>query len=105
MKSDKKYIQRDPDCAWRMIDGSVLIVKMKEAGGSRVFTLNKTGTAIWEFVDGKHTESEIAAHVRDRFEFQEEADIDADVREFTDKLISRGLFIEDPQPIMKEGPA
>jgi hypothetical protein len=102
VESDNNYVQRDQSCAWRMIDGSVLIVKVKEAGGSRVFTFNKTGTAIWEFADGQHTESDIAAYLKDRFNLHDQTDVAADVHNFTANLVSRGLVEVAPSPFSEK---
>jgi hypothetical protein len=92
MKSTDKYIRRDPNCVWRVIDKNALIVKIEDTGGSRVYTLNKTGTAIWESMNGKQTVDEIIANVRNKFACPKTADIAADVHVFTDRLINRGLF-------------
>lgn len=102
MKSTNKYIRRDPNCVWRVIDKDALIVKIEDADGSSVFTLNKTGTAIWESMDGRHTKNDLVAHIRDKFICPETADIAADVHVFTDRLICRGLFEEKSKPMTKK---
>lgn len=102
MKSTNKYIRRDPNCVWRVIDKSALIVKIEGADGSSVFTLNKTGTAIWESMDGRHTKDDLVAHIRDKFICPEMVDVAEDVHVFTDRLICRGLFEEKSKPTDKK---
>jgi hypothetical protein len=105
MGSAKQYIWRDPNCVWRVIDENALIIKIKDDYDSSVYTLNKTGTAIWESTDGSYTESDIIAKLQERFLCPETADIAADVRLFTDGLISRGLVEvkSSPMTVMEKG--
>jgi hypothetical protein len=102
MKSTNKYLWRDPNCVWRVIDKSALIVKINDANGSSVFTLNKTGTAIWESTGGNYNVDDIVAHIRDRFACPETADVATDVHVFTDRLISRGLVELKSKPISEK---
>ena len=101
MKSTNKYIRRDPNCVWRVIDKNALIVKKNDTGGSNVFTLNKTGTAIWESTDGRHTEDDLVAHIRDKFICPETVDVAAEVHFFLDRLIRRGLINKDSRPVVE----
>lgn len=47
----------NPEAAHRLIDGQAIIVLPRE---SEVMVLNEVGSAIWELVDGRRQEEEIA---------------------------------------------
>ncbi len=102
MKSTDASVRRDSNCVWRVIGDNALIVKIKTADDNSVFTLNKTGTAIWQSMDGGKTEDEIVAHVRASFLCPEGTDIVADVQEFTGRLMSDGLLETKSTPTSKE---
>ena len=99
MKSTNKYVKRDPDCVWRVIDDNALIVRIREGRGCGVFTLNKTGTAIWESTDGQHSVDDVIARIRDNFVCPQATDVAADVHDFMNRLVCDGLLeaISEPQ--------
>ncbi len=88
-----RFVRRDPDCAYRVIDREALVVKVSGDDGSRVFTLNRAGTVIWELADGAHTVSDMEAAVQTRFEIEDGAAVRRDIEEFIGELERRGIAL------------
>lgn len=92
MKSADHYIKRNPDCAFRVIDNQALIVKVLDGQGNKVFSLNRTGTVIWELANGRRSLSQIIGHMRKKFDIEDEVQLQADVDAFAEELIRRDLL-------------
>ena len=83
--TQEKYLIRHSSTAYRIIDGVAMIVGGSE---SKLRTLNKAGTLIWELADGKHSLSEIINQICQDFEVDyttAASDTDAFVRELESK--------------------
>ncbi len=85
LSSDKIY-KPSPVAAFRKISGQTVIV---HTGEDRLITLNETGTAIWERLDGRTTQA-IAEEMADLFEVSKEQAL-ADALDFLNYMKARGL--------------
>lgn len=92
MKLSNQYLRRNPDCAFRTIDNLALIVKVSKGEGNKVFSLNRTGTVIWELANGQRSLGQIAGQVGKRFAIGDEAQLQVDVNAFAEELIQRDLL-------------
>lgn len=97
--ADSRYVGRNPDCAYRVIDGEALIVKVAGEEGNRVFTLNRSGTVVWELADGGLTSAEISERLKERFEVPDTGCVTGDIDEFIDDLVQRGMVVTASQPL------
>ena len=82
------------DIVGREIEGEIVIVPLVAGiGGAddELYTLNDTGRAIWQRLDGKRTLREVAASLLDAFEASE-AQLEADVLSFADEMAQRGIL-------------
>lgn len=71
----------------RIADESVLVPIANNVGDlSSIYTLNETGTRIWELLDGERQVGEIAGLLTDEYDVPEDA-ARADVSEFIDELL------------------
>lgn len=92
MELNDRYVKRDPDCAFRIIDNLALVVKISQGDGNKVFSLNKTGTVIWQYADGTHSVAQIVSLIKDEFDVDKEIELEAEVIDFTEELIKRNLL-------------
>ena len=84
------------DVVAREIEGELIIVPLASGIGDmedELFTLNETGRAIWDRLDGKKNLQEIAAELRVEFEAKAE-DIEQDVVGLTAELLKRRMLVE-----------
>ena len=72
--------------AYRKIAGQMVLVETQE---DRLLTLNETGSAIWELLDGR-TVDEIAAEIHRLFEVEPKQALQ-DTIEFVETMEQRGL--------------
>ncbi|MBI5486676.1 MAG: PqqD family protein [Deltaproteobacteria bacterium] len=87
---DGRRFRRDPDVAFRVIDGQAVIVV---PATQSMHTLNDVGTFIWERCEGR-TVDEVVALLVEEFEVDDataRADLDAFARELGEK---RMLVVE-----------
>lgn len=81
----------------REIEGEIIIVPMISGLGdlnSEMYTLNKTGFAIWEKLDGRTTLNKIIDALA--IEFNTSFDqIENDVLEIMQELFNKGLIVEN----------
>jgi hypothetical protein len=73
--------------ASRVIDGQAVVIQPALA---EVSMLNEVGSAVWEAIDGRTAEDEIARRIADAFEV-ESATAAEDVGGFLDELAAAGL--------------
>ena len=58
-----KYPIREENLAYRVIDGSAIIINTDSLEDSIVHFLNIVGTRIWELCDGKTSVKDIISHI------------------------------------------
>jgi hypothetical protein len=95
------YFAKSSAIASRVLGDEAIIMSTID---STLFSLNATGTAIWEAADGKTPLDRIIEEkVCAEFEVPiAEARVDA--REFVEKLAEHGILQVSDQPIVKETP-
>jgi len=84
------------DVVAREIEGELIIVPLTSGIGDmedELFTLNETGRAIWDRLDGKKNLKEIVAELRNEFE-DEAGEIEQDVVGLTAELLNRKMLVE-----------
>ncbi len=82
------------DVVAREIEGEIVIVPLTAGIGDaddELYTLNDTGRAVWQRLDGKRTLREVAASLTEEFEASA-AELEADVLGFADELVQRGIL-------------
>ncbi len=83
------------DIVARVIEGEVVIVPLVAGVGDadgELYTLNPTGQAIWQKLDGQHTLGQVAAALAGAFDAPR-SDLDADVLGFATELTNRGILV------------
>lgn len=99
MSLTEKFIKRNPQCAFRVIDNQALVVKVSADEGNRVYSLNSTGTLIWELADGTTKLSDIASAAKVKFEVTDDEMLLADLDEFVEDMAGRDLLEVSEQPL------
>lgn len=90
-----KYIAKSPDTAARVLGAETIIMSTLD---STLFSLNTTGSAIWEAADGQSLLSSIVDEKLCR-EFEVEADVARkDVETFVETLVEHGILLVSEQP-------
>jgi hypothetical protein len=82
------------DVVARLIEGEIIIVPLVAGIGDaddELYTLNETGQAIWQRLDGNTTLSRVAADLAKEFS-SPAAEIRADVLGFASEMIKRGIL-------------
>ncbi len=92
MPSSENIYKPSQNAAFRNIGGQTVIVHTSE---DRLITLNETGTAIWERLDGRTTKA-IAQEIASLFEVSEGQAL-VDALDFLDYMKNRGLVEADPE--------
>jgi hypothetical protein len=78
----------------REVEGEVIIVPLVAGIGDaddELYTLNKTGRAIWQMLDGQRTLGEVAAALVQEFQTSQ-AELEADVLGFAAEMARRGIL-------------
>ena len=91
-----KVYKKSPDMVVRTIAGKVIIVPLNkgvEDADSSFFSLNKTGIAIWEKINGKESFQDITQVLAKRFSASA-ATLEKDVMGFAAELYKRGMIVE-----------
>lgn len=84
------------DIVARKIEGEIVIVPLISGIGDledELYTLNETGRAIWERLDGSKSLRDIAAELSSEFDAPLE-EIERDVAGLVDELIKRKMLVE-----------
>lgn len=92
---DAAYVPSE-DVVAREIEGELIIVPLMAGIGDMeddLFTLNETGRAIWDRLDGKKNLKQIVAELRNEFEDQA-GEIEQDVVGLTSELLKRKMVVE-----------
>jgi hypothetical protein len=76
----------------RTISDDVIIVPVRGGVGDleSIFTLNAVGASIWKLIDGRTSLQALAAAISREYEVSE-AEATADVQEFVELLLAKGL--------------
>lgn len=86
------------DVVVREIEGEILIVPLASTVGEaddELYTLNETGQAIWQKLDGKRSLRDVAAVLAEEFDGIID-EFEADVLGFSRELTRRGILIANP---------
>lgn len=89
---------KSEDVVARKIEDEILIVPLAAGIGDAeddLYTLNETGQAIWELLDGQRPLKEVVALLADEFDAPV-ADVEKDVIGFTSELARRGILSTRP---------
>ena len=84
------------DVVAREIEGEIIIVPIVSGIGDledELFTLNETGKAIWDKMDGKKNLKKIAEELSKDFELPV-PEIEADILGFTEELVKRRMIVK-----------
>jgi len=82
----------------RVIEGELIIVPLTAGIGDledELYTLNETGKAIWNLLDGKMTLKDVAWKLSAEFEAPEDA-LERDVLGLVTELYQRRMLVEAP---------
>jgi hypothetical protein len=83
----KTYLIRSKNVAWKVLDGESVVLNLDSGV---YFTLNTTGTAVWERIDGATSLEEIGRGLWEQFEITVEQ-ARRDLLELTQTLLDEGL--------------
>jgi len=92
---DAKYAPSE-DVVARDVQGEFIIIPVtSDAGGGEdeIFTMNETGKAVWDKLDGKRALKDVINDLNSEFEGSQE-DIQKDVLGITDELLKRKMIVE-----------
>ena len=84
------------DIVAREIEGELIIVPLVSGIGDmedELFTLNETGRAIWEKLDGKKSLKDVAEELSAEFEASS-GEIETDVIGLAEELLKRRMLVE-----------
>lgn len=84
------------DVVARVIEGEIIIVPLVSGIGDmedELYTLNDTGRAIWDKLDGKKKLKEIVKDLASEFDSSVE-ELDKDVIGFVQELLKRKMLVE-----------
>lgn len=82
------------DVVAREIEGEIILVPLVAGVGDadeELYTLNETGLAIWQRLDGAATLGQVAASLGEEFD-ADATEIEADVLGFAAALVERGIL-------------
>ena len=91
-----KYIPSEDGVA-REVQGEFIIIPIASGIGDledEIFTLNATGRAIWDKLNGKRSLKEVASALSDEFDSSPE-EIEKDVLGITEELLKRRMLVEN----------
>ncbi len=78
----------------RDVQGEFIIIPITSGVGDEdeIFTMNETGRAIWDRLDGKRTLKDVIEDLNSEFEGKQE-DIQKDVLGIADELLKRKMIV------------
>ena len=88
-------VRHSDDMVARLIEGQLLIVPLVSGVGDledELYTLNETGRAIWEKLDGSRTIDDVAREMAREFDVAEEA-VRLDVINLVEELLGRKMLV------------
>ena len=86
------------DVVARMIEGELIIVPLVSGVGDfedELFTLNETGKAIWDQLDGKRTLEEVVKILSSEY-VEPAEEVETDVIGFVQELLRRRIVVGEP---------
>jgi hypothetical protein len=89
---------RSSDVVSREIDGALIIVPLTAGMGDMeddLFSMNESGTRIWNLLDGKRTLQEIVDVLAQEYQ-AEPTEIEQDVTGMVAELLKRRMLVEAP---------
>lgn len=87
------------DVVAREIEGAVILVPLTSGIGDmedEIYTLNETGRAIWNLLDGKRTLREVFDALSDQFDAPRE-EIERDLIGLAEELLKRRIIVDAPE--------
>jgi hypothetical protein len=84
------------DVVAREIEGEIIIVPLVAGIGDmedELFTLNDTGKAIWDNLDGQRSLADVVAALQPEFEEAEDGAIERDVLGLVAELVQRRMLV------------
>ena len=84
------------DVVAREIEGEIIIVPLVAGIGDmedELFTLNDTGKAIWDQLDGRRSLADVVAALTPEFEDAEDGAIERDVLGLVAELVERKMLV------------
>jgi len=88
------------DTVVRKVQGRIIIIRLAsdiEDAENELYTLNPTGQAVWQRLDGKRRLKDVVAELTDKFN-SPAREIEKDVVGIVEKLIKKGMLIEVSKP-------
>lgn len=82
------------DVVAREIEGEIIIVPLVAGMGDaddELYTLNETGRAVWERLDGVRTLADVAAALLSQYD-DSETQLESDVLGFAREMVRRGIL-------------
>lgn len=95
---DAAYVPSE-DIVAREIEGELIIVPLVAGIGNmedELFTLNETGRAIWDKLDGERSLEEVVKELSIEFEAPE-GEIEKDVMGLAQELLKKRIIVEVPE--------
>jgi hypothetical protein len=89
-------LSHSSDVVSREIDGALIIVPLTSGVGDMeddLFSMNETGTEIWNMLDGKKTVQEVVEALTQQYR-AEPAEIEQDVVGIVTELLKRRMLVE-----------
>ncbi len=84
-----------PDVVARLIEGDLIIVPLTAGIGDlddELYTLNETGKAVWDLLDGKRTLAQVVSMLAGEYAASEEV-LRSDVLGLVDELLKRKILV------------
>jgi len=92
---DSAYLPSE-DVVARDIEGEFILVPLASGIGDmedEIYTLNETGRAIWERLDGKRSLREVAEALKTEFEVAQPEEIENDIAGLVGVLFQRKMVV------------
>ena len=87
--------QHDPNIVTRLIAGELILVPIRNqvADMEFIYTLNETGSRIWELLDGQHSLAEIHQQMVDEYEI-DPAQAEQDLQDLVESLLEQDALVK-----------
>lgn len=88
--------RKDPSIVYREIAGEAILVPIRRrtADLESIYTLNPVAARIWSLLDGGRTLGEIKSTLLQEFDGAEPEQVETDLFEFVEQLMSEGGLVE-----------
>ena len=84
--------QRSPRVAYDVLDGHAVLV---HPDAVEMLTLNRTGTLVWERLDGRLDAAALAAELDSQLDGVTAEELESDIAAFLASLLGEGLVVEE----------